>query len=69
MVRIGRHHALRELGVAAGQRLDRIGDLTLGEPAHLADLAGQLLEIGIEGLRGVFVHHVRSTSAVSRSDR
>ena len=55
--RVGGHHALGERGVAAGQRLDRVGDLALGEAAHLRDLAGELLQIAVEGLGGVFVHH------------
>ncbi len=67
--RIGRHHALGEIDVAAGQRLDGVGDLALGEPAHLRDLAGQLLQIAVERLGGVFVHHGLSLSAVSRSGR
>ena len=39
-----------ELGVAVGQRVHGVGDLLLGEAAHLGDLAGELLQIGVEGL-------------------
>ena len=55
--RIGGHDALGELDVAARQRLDRVGDLALGEAAHLRHLAGQLLQVAVERLGGVFVHH------------
>jgi hypothetical protein len=67
--RIGRHHTPGEIDVAAGERLNGVGDLALGEPAHLRDLAGQFLEIGVERLGGVFVHHGLSLSAVSRTGR
>ena len=53
MVGIGGDHALAELEIALDQRLDGIGDLPLGEPAHLGDLAGDLLQIGVERLGGV----------------
>ncbi len=46
-------HALAKLHVAIDQRLDGIGDLPFGEPAHLGDLAGDLLQIGVECLGGV----------------
>ncbi len=39
--------------IALDQRLDGIGDLPLGEAAHLGDLAGDLLQIGVECLGGV----------------
>ena len=37
----------------AAERVDRVADLPLGEAAHLGDHAGQLLEVGVEGLDGV----------------
>ena len=51
---VGRHHALGEIGVALGQRIDRIGDLLLGQAAHLGDHAGEVLQVDVEGLGGVF---------------
>ena len=51
--RIGRDHALGELDVAIDQRLDGIGDLPFHEPAHFGDLAGDFLQIAVEGLGGV----------------
>ena len=47
---------LRELGVAARQRIDGVGDLLLGEAAHLGDHAGELLQIDVEGLGDMFGH-------------
>ncbi len=40
--------------IAAHQCIDGIGDLALGQPAHLGDEAGDLLKVLIEGLGGVF---------------
>ena len=51
-----RHDALRQRGVALGERIDRLGDLLFGEPAHLGDHAGEILQVAVEGLRGVFDH-------------
>ena len=31
----------------------------LGQAAHLGDLAGELLQLAVEGLDGVFGHHGR----------
>ena len=56
--------ALRQAGVALDQRIDGIGDLLLGEAAHLGDLAGNVLQIGVEGLGGVFGHHDHSPALV-----
>jgi hypothetical protein len=42
------------LAVARRQRLDRLGDLSLGEPAHLRRSAGEILQIRVEGFRRVF---------------
>ena len=56
MLRIAGHGALRAVGVAPRQRVDRIGDLPLGEAAHLRDHPGELLEVDVEGLGGVFGH-------------
>ena len=67
--RIGGDHALGEVGVAARQRLDRVGDLALGEAAHLRDLAGQLLQIAVEALAVCSFIMGFCISAVSRSGR
>ena len=53
--RIERDDALGELGVALGQRIDRFGDLLFGNPAHLGDHAGEILQVDVEGLRGVMI--------------
>ena len=63
-----------QVGVAARQRLDRVGDLLLGKPAHLRHHAGELLQIDVEGLGGVFGHYHLSRPgcairAISRSGR
>ena len=50
---IGADDALAEFDVAIDQGLDGIGDLPLREAAHFGDLAGDLLQIGVEGLGGV----------------
>ena len=47
------NHAFAELEIAVGQRLDGIADLPLDEAAHLGDLAGDLLQVGVERLGGV----------------
>jgi hypothetical protein len=54
---VDRHHACSPLEVALGQRIDRIRDLLLGQAAHLRHQAGELLEIDVEGLGRVLVHH------------
>ena len=41
--------ALGERSVAAGQGGDRVGDLLLGQAAHLGDLAGELAQLLVEG--------------------
>ena len=51
--RIGRDDALAQLHVAIDQGLDGIGDLAFHQAAHFGDLAGDLLQIGVEGLGGV----------------
>ena len=43
------------------QRIDGVGDLLLGEAAHLGDLAGEVLQVGVEGLDGVFAMVMPST--------
>ena len=56
---IGRSTAITRwasVGVALGERVDRIGDLLLGKAAHLGDHAGELLQVDVEGLDGVFGH-------------
>ncbi len=54
---IDRHHAPGTLAVALGQRIDGIRDLLLGEAAHLRHHAGNFLQIDIEGLGRVLIHH------------
>ena len=48
--------ALGQLGVAAGERGDRVGDLLLGEAAHLGDLLRELAQLLVEGGDDVFLH-------------
>ena len=68
-------HPLGERGVALGQRVDRIGDLLLGQAAHLGDHAREILQVAVECLDGVFGHGrhprtgLRLASALSRSAR
>ena len=72
IVGIDGDHALAQLDVAIDQRLDGIGDLPLRKPAHLGDLAGDFLQIGVERLGGVVdlvVVVVISVMAVTRSGR
>ncbi len=52
--------ALAERDVAADQRVDGIDDHALGDAAHLGDQARELLEVGVEGLCGMFRTHVPS---------
>ena len=47
-----------ERGVALGDRLDGVGELRLGQPAHLGDGGGQRLELFGEGLHDVIGHVV-----------
>ena len=54
---ISGHGALRAVGVAPRQRIDRIGDLPLRKAAHLRHHPGELLEVDVEGLCGVFGHY------------
>ncbi len=51
--RIDGDHALAEFHIAIDQGLDGIGDLPLRKSAHFGDLAGDLLQIGVECLGGV----------------
>ena len=71
--RIGADDRCAQIGVASRQRIDRVGDLLFGKPAHLGDHAGDLLQVDVEGLGGVFVHHgrhpCRRSCAISRSGR
>ena len=67
--RIERDHALRERRIAPRQRIDRLGDLLFGEPAHLGDHAGEVLQVDVEGLRGVLISHGTCPRRVSRSGR
>ena len=53
-----------------GQRGDRVGDLLLGEAAHLGDLLGEVVQLVVVGADGVFGTHCRSPPAgISRSGR
>jgi hypothetical protein len=47
------NHTFREIGIALDQGPGGIRDLPFRKPAHLGDLARELLQIGIEGLGGV----------------
>ena len=49
MLRVGLRDALRQRAVALGQRIDGVGDLLLGEPAHFRDHAREVLQIAVEG--------------------
>jgi hypothetical protein len=51
--RIEPNDTLAELDIAIDQSLNRIRDLPLHEAAHLGDLAGYFLQVGIERLGGV----------------
>ena len=51
--RIRGNHTFGEIGIAIGQGLEGIGNLPLGEPAHLGDFAGDLLQVGVERLGGM----------------
>ena len=53
---IERDRALGTLGIAPGQRLDRIGNLLLGQTAHFRDHASDVLQIDIEGLGSMLAH-------------
>ena len=64
--RIERDDVLSEPAVALRQRIDRVGDLLFGKPAHLGHHAGQVLQVDVEGFRGVMVSH---DSVLSRSGR
>ena len=44
------------LGIAPGQRLDRVGNLLLGQTTHFRDHAGDVLQIDIESLGSMFAH-------------
>ena len=59
--------ALGEPAVALGERIDRVGDLLFGKPAHLGHHAGEVLQIDVEGFRGVMISHDRPV--LSRSGR
>jgi len=54
---VGGDDTLAERDVAADQRVDGIDDHALGEAAHFRDRPGQFLEVGIEGLCGMFRTH------------
>jgi len=47
---------LRQCGVPLRQRVDRLCDLFFGEAAHFSDHAGEVLQVGVEGLHGVVGH-------------
>jgi hypothetical protein len=71
---VGGGDAARHRGVALGQRIDGVGDLLFGKPAHFRDHARQILEIDVESLgRVLFVHgamsSISSGDEANRSDR
>ena len=49
--------SLGEPAIALGERIDQVGDLLFGKPAHLGHHAGQVLQIDVEGFRGVMFSH------------
>ena len=53
---IERDDAARERDVVARQRVDRIGDLLLRQPAHLGDHLRELAQIAVEDALGVVGH-------------
>ena len=65
--RIERDDALGEPAVAPGERIDRLGDLLLGEAAHLGDHAGEVLQVDVEGFRGVMSAMTRSCVLIGAS--
>ena len=56
--RIRLHGPARELGVALDHGLDRVGELDLGEPAHLGDRVVELIELLIVGLDDMLGGHL-----------
>jgi hypothetical protein len=58
--RVGGDDLARQTDVAPRQRVDRVRDLLLGEPAHLRDHLRELDEVGIEDSGGVLgdVHDI-----------
>ena len=71
---ISRDDALGAVAIASCKRGDGVRDLLLGKTAHLRDHAGDLLQVGVEGLGGVFSALSFSSSRwragdVSRSGR
>ena len=66
--RIERDDALGKPAVALGERIDRVGDLLFGKPAHLGHHAGQVLQIDVEGFRGVMFSHDFLSSAEAAGD-
>ena len=50
------YDALGEVGVAARERIDRLGDLLLGQASHLGHHAGEILQVVVERLDGVLGH-------------
>ena len=57
MVGSRRDDTLGKPRIVPGERVDRFGDLLFGEPAHLGDHAGEILQVDVEGLGGVLVSH------------
>ena len=58
--RVGGDDLPRQPDVAPRQRVDRVGDLLLGEAAHLRDHLRELDEVGVENSGGVLgdVHDI-----------
>ena len=67
--RIEQDDALREPAVALGERIDRVGDLFFRETAHFGDHAGEVLQVDVEGLRGVMINHDRYLALLPQPKR
>ena len=69
---VGGGNPLRQRGIALGQCIDRVGDLFFCQAAHFGDHAPEVLQVAVEGLRGVFghcCHPVGRSHPLSRSGR
>ena len=50
--------ALGQGGIALAQRIERVADLFLRQSAHFGDQPGDILQVDVECLGGVFRHHL-----------